>query len=184
MRKICLLLSLDEISLARQSMPEISTGHQLQQLTKNHMRSLISLCTVALLVGCASAPKPTMPEENYRFFAQKWAALNICGLAGRMSVENAAFGKNHVVNWAGSWSFDAVRFDSMSRTYDQPPSEQLCNQINIDVAGWRQAVQNANIANAQSQANQQQLLIQLNNFGKSNTTYCNSIGNQTICSKY
>ena len=147
------------------------------------MRSLISFCTAALLVGCASAPKPVMPEENYRFFAQKWAALNICGFAGQMPAELAAFGKSHLMSWVSSWTFDVVRMDAMSRTYAQPPSEQLCNQISMDAAGWRQAVQNANVANAQTQANQQQWMNLINS-NRSAQTYCNSIGTQTICSRY
>ena len=168
------------------SKPDISTGHHLQSTNQgNPMRALTYLCTaVILLAGCAATPKPTMPEGNYTFFAQKWAALHICGSAGQMPVELAAFGRAHIAGWASSWTFDVERMDRLSKAYAQAPSEQLCNQISMDAATWRQAVQNANAINATNQANMNSLVNQLNNFGKSNQVYCNSVGTQTICNKY
>lgn len=168
-------------------MSEISTDHQLQQLTKHPMRSLISLCTAALLMGCASAPPPpkqAMSDNQYKELARDWVQVQKCGQSGMLSPAAASVAESYVRIEINSYLYDRPRFKEAVEAVQGVPAQEHCNAVAIFVAGKQRQAQEATAANAASNAAMQSLTNQLYNFGKSNTTYCNSIGTQTICSRY
>lgn len=125
-----------------------------------------------------------MTEEQYRYFSMGWVIYNRCGTSGQMPVETAAYGRTYLQSWAGAFTYDASRMDTWVSAITESPTAAVCNNAAMQAATWKRQVQEQNEMNAINAAQQQQLLNQLNNFGKTNQVYCNSIGTQTICNKY
>ncbi|WP_185754734.1 MULTISPECIES: hypothetical protein [Pseudomonas] len=145
---------------------------------------MLSISIAALLSGCATTPKPIMPNSVYDDFARGYAVVQICGISGQMSPDTALWAKRMLNSRAGSYSFDPAFLESRYQAIYHPglttPPAEVCNQYAMASEEYKQVVQ-AN--NAQVEANTRAIQTQIQNNRPVNT-YCNKIGTQTLCNSY
>ena len=121
-----------------------------------------------------------MTDAEYNSFAGGWALPTKCGASGRLSPEATAFAYTYMQSKLNLFSYDPNRFQQEVAAVLRVPTNEECNQAAVLIATWKQDTQYRNEAIAA----QQQQWLNLINSNKSNQTYCNSIGTQTICSRY
>lgn len=148
------------------------------------MRHLHVLCIAgtALLIGCASAPKPVMPEDQVKVFAHYWVGTIRCGESGRIPAQLAAFGQAHFTNVLNSYSYVPQNItNSINALEGLVITDQKCNQLAVYLYSIKADI-NKKSDDAAYRANEYKSLI--DSMPKTKNTYCNQIGTQTFCSTF
>lgn len=146
-------------------------------------RTLAYSAGIALLTGCAAAPKPTMTDGDYIQIAGRWVGIQKCGQLGLLDPDSASRGMQYQVNIASLYTFDRPRLEALIRQYqgEFDPTPTMCNSAAMAIAGTkRQEAQSA----AAAQASRQEWQDINNNRNKPTQTYCNKIGSQVLCNTY
>ena len=135
-----------------------------------------------VLVGCATT-KPEMPGSIYSEAAKLHVGIEYCVRMGWLSPDLGAIGKRGIESRINEYSYDYERLNSEARMINsdsQKPNQGDCNKAAMDIQGYNQ---NNTLQNQAARDNQRETQEIINNTRMQNT-YCNRIGNQTVCSTY
>lgn len=150
---------------------------------------ITAVCTL-VLSGCATQKQP-MPFANYHDISYRDAAVEQCVTLGFMSYQMAAAAKNFNAQDLNSWSYDPGLYqnayaESVKQVNAKPLQKADCERLNIAIAqrqlSNQQAYQQQVLAAQQQQAMSQSMMAMEN--ARPKTTYCNKVGNQTVCNRY
>lgn len=135
-----------------------------------------------VLIGCAAAPKPELPEMKYNQAALLWWGIHSClstdGISPDIAVKAKQFYASGLMGYTVNYDLlDSKVYELNSHT---PATKQDCNAIAM------YAIEHSNQVeahNRQAVAEQQatQATIQQN---KITNTCCNRIGSQILCNSY
>jgi hypothetical protein len=142
------------------------------------MSSFYSACLLLVtsaLVGCASAPKPTYTDADYKSASEVFAFSHACGAAGRMPLETAALGKHYVEESLGAYQVDMDRLNQAISLLAKHPSwitPEKCNETAIFILAIKSKRDDAkSTAAANSQPYTPRFIDCSTNFGQ---TFCTS----------
>lgn len=139
------------------------------------------LCTAVtglMLVGCATQ-RPELPEAYYLQNSGYWATFTRCHEQGMLNTELTAIASSEFRRIMSGYSVDTERFNREAKeAYHKysAPSQNVCSQIAVNMTEKKQQ-REMNIHSAARDP-------QSNNNYQIKQTYCNKIGNQTLCSSY
>lgn len=138
------------------------------------------MCVVAglVLAGCATQ-RPELPEAYYLQNSGYWATFTRCHEQGMLNTELTAIASSEFKRIMSSYSVDTERFNREAKEAYQKysrPSQNACSQIAVTMTEKKQQ-REMNIQSAMREP-------QSNNNYQIKQTYCNKIGNQTLCSSY
>lgn len=154
------------------------------------VKKLIIAVCVLVLSGCAIQKEP-MPLANYHDISYRDVAVDQCVTLGFMNYQLAAAAKNFNAQDLNSWSYDPVLYqnayaESVKQVNAKPLQKADCERFNIAITqrqlNNQQAYQQQLLAAQQQQAMSQSMMAMEN--ARPKTTYCNKVGNQTVCNRY
>lgn len=132
------------------------------------------LVGMAMLAGCASTPKPEMPDDRYASYAAAWTSTEICGAQGDMDPVLVAYGKTRLGYDMNNYSFDTNRMNLaiqvQAGSIKSVPKEQ-CNKLASVYAGLRDEYDRNSKSGSSNQTNQA-------------SCYTTPYGNVTNCVTY
>ncbi len=143
------------------------------------MKHLIAASLIALLAGCAAAPKPVMTEDQYVQFATTLAHTRACGVSGMIPADTASLGMSYVAGAINSYSYDQQRMSGYASYYSrQAPTAQTCNELAMAIMTRKRQVASHNAAVAADSKGWNDMV---NSTRPQAPIYCNQAGTQTVC---
>jgi len=142
----------------------------------------LGLCSTLLLVGCASTPRPELPDAGYAVAAQEIVGGTKCGTLGYTSPESASLGVAYIKSDLNAYRYDLSRMTTQLQVTEQnfpTVSREACNKFAMWVSERTRQIDTHN-QNAQDQ--QESLQNMINN--RPRQTYCNRVAGQTLCNTY
>ena len=146
------------------------------------VRSSLVAAFVVGLVGCASAPKPELPDSTYAQLGTDWVATQKCAVEGLITADTAAQRRGQFHAYLGKFTHDSQRVARSIASAERTVAvdRAYCTELAIQVATRTRQIQNQNAATEQFRAENQRIIDST----KSKQTYCNRIGTQTFCNSY
>lgn len=137
------------------------------------MKPITLILGIAILAGCATS-KPPLPEHEYQAFAERIVGIKKCAVAGQLSPDDASLGWQYVRGNLETYTYEDARMRSLvnGMADRQDPSHQWCVDTAMHIAAYKRNL----ASNQQAQAAPVEV--------SPTRTYCNRIGNQTLCSSY
>jgi hypothetical protein len=132
------------------------------------------LLVTSALVGCASGPKPTYTDADYKSASEAFAFSHVCGVTGRMPLETAALGKRYVEESLGDYKVDMDRLNqAILRLYKHPSwvTPEKCNETAIFILAIKSKRDDAKSTATNSQPYTPRFTNCSTNFGQ---TFCTS----------
>lgn len=144
------------------------------------MNILPMALVLVLLTGCATAPKPVLPEAQYSSAAWEWYAVSRCGTLGKMDLATASLGKTYLQSSLNEYVFDSNKMQAEINQINTTPEQEQCNALAMKIINIKQRIA---VNNEQVELNQRATQEVLNST-KIKNTYCNKIGSQLFCNTY
>ena len=128
------------------------------------------------VVGCASAPKPEMPEEKYQEFATVGNAVTACVNANYFSVEANTTAIRVLGTQLNSWNYDRDKLRAIAKTTEVSITEVECNKMAATILATQQRWDRQ-----ASQAASQPTPVYI---PQTRNTFCNRVGTQLLCNSF
>jgi len=135
------------------------------------MKPTFLILCVAVLAGCATAPKP-MTDHQYHEYSKLRSGFFQCGRSGQLAPDLASRGMTFMDASLSKFTYDQARLQSVLKLYaDKPVDQGDCNELAMGMSEMTRQVQTTSVTPSQ-----------INN--RPVQTYCNRIGTQTFCNSF
>ena len=138
-------------------------------------KSHLLYATLICLAGCAQQ----MPFDNYERFAKIQVATDACLKSNLITAQEAGQSNANISMFLSSWTYNSNHYSSRLEEWRK---EAERNKVTQEVCNSLRAKIYQDTIEAQRYQNQVEIYLQQQAIPK--TTYCNSIGTQTICNSY
>ena len=147
----------------------------------NILRIVPMALVLGLLGGCATT-KPELSSEGYDKFSKVWVGVHFCNNKGWMASDVAARGKGIATSLLNQHSYDSARIEReiFSMQSQSSITQGDCNNLAMAIQERSQQI-TVNNQNAEAEQRATQELI---NSTRIKNTFCNRVGNSTVCNTY